>query len=297
MELITDQLDKNASYNLAVVGIKDISPAENMLIGKVVKVNMAIVDTFPFKINFGGNDYAGYTPAQNRTPETAHGYMDGTDVTYPSISDIANTTDDPLYRSERKGLIKYSVRVDNGVYDIDLKFAESVHDSDGQRIFDIYVEGRKVISKLDIFAQVGKYAAHNVKIENVQISDEEINIHFTALVGETMINAMEIEQDLSGLHGSSIERATDYWIAQNYPNPFNAQTTFKFNMPVEGNVRLEVFDVRGTRISTLLEKDLHAGMHSFNYDFDIASGIYFYRFDVRNNLDSYQQTGKMILVR
>ena len=75
-----------------------------------------------------------------------------------------------------------------------------------------------------------------------------------------------------------IKMPTTYSLAQNYPNPFNPTTTISFTMPVSGNVLLEVFDVTGKNVVTIVDSRISAGEHSVELNATgLSSGIYFYR--------------------
>ena len=52
---------------------------------------------------------------------------------------------------------------------------------------------------------------------------------------------------------------TDYELFQNYPNPFNPTTTIRFNIPEDGLVKLEVYDILGQRVKQLLNTELTPG--------------------------------------
>ncbi|RMG68961.1 MAG: T9SS C-terminal target domain-containing protein [Calditrichaeota bacterium] len=81
---------------------------------------------------------------------------------------------------------------------------------------------------------------------------------------------------------------------QNYPNPFNPSTTIRFNLPTQSLVRLEVFNVLGQKVATLVQERLRAGQHQvvFNAGF-LASGVYVYRLVT----DQYVASRKMLLIR
>jgi hypothetical protein len=72
-------------------------------------------------------------------------------------------------------------------------------------------------------------------------------------------------------------------LEQNTPNPFNPQTSISFVLPAASTVRLELFDVEGRRVSTLVDGKLPPGRHSFRWDgtdrngTPVATGTYFYR--------------------
>lgn len=71
-------------------------------------------------------------------------------------------------------------------------------------------------------------------------------------------------------------------LSQNYPNPFNAQTTINFNTD-GGATSLEVYDLSGAKVATLLDKNLNAGSYSVVWNGQdrtgktVSSGTYFYR--------------------
>jgi hypothetical protein len=86
---------------------------------------------------------------------------------------------------------------------------------------------------------------------------------------------------------------------QNFPNPFNAGTMIRFSLPDPGHVTLEVFNLLGQRVKSLVNGQLSAGNRSILWDgtdndgIKVASGIYFYRL----RTDTFTQTRKMFLVR
>ena len=67
------------------------------------------------------------------------------------------------------------------------------------------------------------------------------------------------------------------------PNPFNVQTSIDFNVPSQGHVSLQIYDVSGRLISTLLDQELNSGAHELFWDgidgagMDLASGMYVLR--------------------
>ncbi len=87
---------------------------------------------------------------------------------------------------------------------------------------------------------------------------------------------------------------TAYQLYQSYPNPFNSETSISFDLPIRSDVRLEVFNVLGQRIETLMEDRLPAGSYSIGWDCQAcASGVYFYRLSAGD----YVSTRKMLLLK
>jgi hypothetical protein len=86
----------------------------------------------------------------------------------------------------------------------------------------------------------------------------------------------------------------DYVINQNRPNPFNPTTTIEFEIPVDDNVRISVFDALGREVAVLLDQEMTAGAHAviFNAD-NLPSGIYFYRMETPH----FTQMRKMVVAK
>ncbi len=83
------------------------------------------------------------------------------------------------------------------------------------------------------------------------------------------------------------------------PNPFNPQTTVKFDLPWDSQVKLDVFDVRGRRVRTLTDERMTAGSHGVTWDGrddagrSLASGVYLARLAT----DRRATTARLVLVR
>lgn len=84
-------------------------------------------------------------------------------------------------------------------------------------------------------------------------------------------------------------------LQQNYPNPFNPSTSINFGVPTSGKVTLEVFDVLGRKVATLINgENKVAGRHTINFDAkNLASGMYIYRLQAGNSV----LTKKLTLIK
>lgn len=70
----------------------------------------------------------------------------------------------------------------------------------------------------------------------------------------------------------------DFALFQNYPNPFNATTSIKYTLPVASYVTIDIYDLLGRRVETLVQGEQPAGYHQITWDAnDRSSGIYFAR--------------------
>jgi hypothetical protein len=91
----------------------------------------------------------------------------------------------------------------------------------------------------------------------------------------------------------------DFQLDQNYPNPFNISTRITYEIPRTAHVKLEIINIVGQVVATLLNQEEPPGIHSLLWDgtdnsnTDVASGIYFYRLIS----EEYSETRKMSLLK
>lgn len=84
---------------------------------------------------------------------------------------------------------------------------------------------------------------------------------------------------------------TSFKLEQNYPNPFNPTTNIAFNIPTASQVTLEVYNMLGQRVATLLNRQLSAGSHMVPFSAaNLGSGIYIYRLTAGNFVDTRRMT-------
>lgn len=70
-------------------------------------------------------------------------------------------------------------------------------------------------------------------------------------------------------------------VFQNYPNPFNLQTTIHFELPEPSQIKLEVFDILGRKIQTLVDEPRIFGIHQEEFNAaGLSSGVYIYRLQI-----------------
>jgi len=85
----------------------------------------------------------------------------------------------------------------------------------------------------------------------------------------------------SGLNGS-------------YPNPFNAKTVISYELPTTAHVKLEVYNLFGERVATLVDVEQEAGYKSVSWDgSEVSSGLYFYKLTAGD----FSETKRMMLVK
>jgi hypothetical protein len=142
----------------------------------------------PIRIDSGAS--ASYTDGAGNVWAADTGFIGGQTSDHGNIS-IGNTSDPHIYQTERYKLTGYSLAVANGSYTVKLHFMENFYTSAGKRIFNVNVEGTP-INNIDVFAETGGTRIALIKTATVTVSDNQLNLGFTASSGETMIDGIEV---------------------------------------------------------------------------------------------------------
>ncbi len=139
-----------------------------------------------------------------------------------------------------------------------------------------------------------------LRIKEVLFEEEQYS-HF---IPETTI--LKIDANIGGKFKVTIEAIAPvsivstktienkFELQQNYPNPFNPTTQIKFSLPHAGSASLIIYNLLGEEISTLTNKYLNAGIHTYTFDASkLGSGLYFYSLTFGNTIS----TKKMIVIK
>ena len=79
-----------------------------------------------------------------------------------------------------------------------------------------------------------------------------------------------------------------------YPNPFNPSTTIDFELPLRSKVLIEVYDLNGKKVESLVDMVFNSGYHSIVWNADShSSGVYF----IKMLAGEYISTQKLLLVK
>lgn len=99
---------------------------------------------------------------------------------------------------------------------------------------------------------------------------------------------------LANINQISSEIPNEFMLYPNFPNPFNPTTKIRFDVRNYTFVKLEIFDMLGRNVSTLINKRLQPGTYELSYDMsDLNSGVYFYKLSA----ESFSKTMKMLLLK
>lgn len=110
---------------------------------------------------------------------------------------------------------------------------------------------------------------------------------------------LEPEMPVTAVLEEESGRPTGLELKANFPNPFNPETVIPYALPQRTHVQLAVYDVRGARVRTLVDRDLTGGPHQTRWDGRddtgraVASGVYLYQL----RAGAQEMTRKMLLVR
>lgn len=93
-------------------------------------------------------------------------------------------------------------------------------------------------------------------------------------------------------HNSEIPKV--FKLYNNYPNPFNPVTYLKFDIPKDSKVKIEIYDITGQLVNTIIDKDLIAGSYQIGWNAEnYPSGAYIYRITA----DEFTDVKKMVLIK
>ncbi|GJQ64171.1 MAG: hypothetical protein SCALA702_32240 [Melioribacteraceae bacterium] len=102
------------------------------------------------------------------------------------------------------------------------------------------------------------------------------------------------EIGLTDIDEEKIATEFDFHLENNYPNPFNPSTIIRFSLPQTSHTALEIYNILGEKVTTLLDEFLEKGYHQIEFHADdLPTGVYIYTLTAGNNKIS----GKMLLLK
>jgi parallel beta-helix repeat protein len=198
-----DSLFKNGSDGLGAT-LQDLAPVAGSLAlskGAVATLTALLGGTAPepaapspapspdgsggVAINAGGPAGGGF--------KADTGFSGGS--TYRTTAGIAGTTADAIYQTERWGDFRYGVALEDGRYDVTLKFAEIYHNAGGKRVFDVRAENQLVLDNYDIFREAGGKNRAIDETFSVQVTDGRLDLGFDGIVDNAKVAGIVIAPD------------------------------------------------------------------------------------------------------
>lgn len=143
-------------------------------------------------------------PTDEKYITVSKGWAQTSKDIYGADKNISGTDDQVLYNAERWGAFSYEVPLPNGDYTVKLKFAELFHSSIGRRVFNVDIEGQRVLAGFDILANVPKFTALEKSFQ-VKVTDGKLSIGFTATVDNAKITAIDIIPGIIQQYNTKVE--------------------------------------------------------------------------------------------
>jgi hypothetical protein len=167
-----------------------------------------------------------------------------------------------------------------------------------------------IIKKVDVWLSVGEYEGllSSAQTEDIELTAETGDLEIGTYNCSILISSndpvqpvysipIELEIIATGTDDFEIPGITS--LIGNYPNPFNPTTKIKFGLKNEGKVYLEIYNLKGQKVTTLVDEILPAGFHEIIWEGKddsnraVSSGIYFYRLHSGN----VNSTKKMMMLK
>lgn len=163
----------------------------------------------------------------------------------------------------------------------------------------------------------GTEQCNEIEVEDIIFSDEDGPDQFDDFSAEVILTDgrltlrpledalnsticfIEISQNETSISSEYGKKPQQFFLAQNYPNPFNNRTKIGFTLPKPAHIRLQIYDILGRCIKTLLNKNMAGGIHTVLWDgndahgISVASGVYFYLAEI----DGMQIRRKLVLIK
>ena len=238
-------------------------------------LGIAFNDTQPASdtLNIGSTGLAKYQQPFDlsiRIDEVIHDYVSDLEFTLTHLS----VFDTLIYRVDGSGGVNFINTVLND--NLGIPFTNSSAPFTG--FFQPY-------NPLATFMNTSPGGEWILTITDHKAGDDGILDGWSLIISQSTIVNIEKEEN---------EIPKSFVLYQNYPNPFNPMTNISFELPHAGKVRLNIYNILGQRLTTVVDKALPAGKYSYFWKPEnVASGVYIYQLEIGNT----RLTKKMILMK
>lgn len=178
---------------------------------------------------------------------------------------LANLT--AAYIAENQVRVAWVTLSETNNYGFEVQKANSQPES-YQTIPNSFVSGNGTTIEPHEYSFIDNTATAGTWFYRLKQIDLDGTVHYTDGVQVDLLSGVDDHRPLP----------TVFALDQNYPNPFNPSTKIEFAMPKEARVQLEVFNILGERVATLVDEMRSAGYHTVQFDATaLSTGLYFYR--------------------
>ncbi len=283
---------KNGVDGLSIVDVSDAAnPREVLFMDDIIyATNVKVFDDllFVLEICYGVKIFSLENPAR---PELI-GQYDTPSLLMNIDVDLAEGY---MYVAEYDDISIYDIARFTGLWDVTL--SEESYDYgdvpiDSTALWTVVVTNRGMESVTITGNTIGD-GAFTADLFGVRIlepgTETNVDIRFTPRVDSAYtrtitisagIRNLEVNLSGTGININEVSHSEDnlplkFVITSIIPNPFNSQTTLSFNLPKAGNVQMDIFDINGRKVKTLIDGFTNTGSHSVNWEaHDISAGLY-----------------------
>ena len=225
---------------------------------------------------FNLGDFAGYWEGVESLSSPTMSY-DGR-ATYLSLRHNASLDENLLYNSN-------SDFIYNGYLDWAAHYF-TYNKIDNQVSF-----GRRFTTPLGILG------TQEITYDIIEYDGNRIYLEF---ISEDGLTTHSLNVSLSTLDAFTIQNPEDFRLEPNFPNPFNPSTSIPLSLAADRDIRVSVYDAKGSLVKNIHRGFLHSGHYVFSWDgtnvnnSDVSAGIYFCKLFIGENTKSVR---KMILLK
>jgi hypothetical protein len=208
-------------------------------------------------------------------------------ITEPLLVDLNNDLRLEVINASINGFM-HIIKHDGSSYDNfpyqsndSIQFSPAIGDLDGDGDHEIFIGSDNRLKVLDILDESGsQYSWRSYRGNNHRDGVYDVTQSY-----------MHLDKDLT---------PSEFGLEDNYPNPFNPSTRIKFSIPSDMNITMNIYDVMGRKVNTILSGSHRAGRYSVTWNGSdqhgrsVSSGIYFYEL---KGADDLVDTRKMILIK
>lgn len=137
----------------------------------------------------------------------------------------------------------------------------------------------------------------NSKVQSIGVSFKMMGVNIgkaAVYIDDIYFIKGQIPASVHDPKGNFAEIPADYKLFHNYPNPFNPETKIRYNLPRQTQVKINVYDIVGRHVKTLVDDFQDAGSYHVVFDGShLASGVYIYALEA----GPYKNVRKMILLK
>jgi len=164
------------------------------------------------------------------------------------------------------------------------------------------VSTSRSIEFVDSVLEIAGMTAYTFAPDNANLVNNQLRVYVDAgidgSIDDTLFLNNNVLTDVDE-QGSNDQLPYRFELAQNYPNPFNPVTTIEYSVPSRTDVTIEIFNVLGQKVRTLVNETKSAGSDRIEWNGTddagkpVSTGVYLYRFQAGDVV----QTKKMLLIK